>query len=587
MLKGKKTLKVALAAIAATTLASTLLTGCSAGASAGTITFLTNQDAWTHADPQRNYTGRDIAWFGSFLNRTLTAYDRAPGAAGSAVVPDLATDTGRASNDNKTWEFTLRDGVTFEDGSAITCEDIKYGVSRTFATDVITDGPTYAIGMLDIPSAEDGSSTYKGPFSTDAANDTASFDKAITCSADHKTITFNLKRSVGDFNYTVTYLSFSPVPKAKDTGDQYDLAPVSTGPYKIKSYKAKDQMVLVRNDKWKKESDPLRANRAFPDKIVVKFGVAAEVLDQTLISDKNKTAVSLDAIQPTNLTTLFDAEGKPVKKFADRAINVYDPYVTYAAVNVAKLNCLPIRKAIYYAKDFKGLITLSGGQALAGDPADGAIKPLMGLDYAKTGFAEGDKDWKAEGNVEKAKALMNEAKTACPELYARATDPKRGITYDTRDTEVAKKAAAIWIAALARVGITIKFNFIESGKYYAVVLDSTKQGDLSAAGWAPDWANASTVIPELFTKEGGFPMSQNWDDAAYQAFKDRVVANLSQADRKKQGAEWASLNQYAMEQQWIIPGVFSKTQEIWGSKIGGAFFWEPQGSLSFGDLFVK
>ncbi|MEY4391174.1 MAG: hypothetical protein RLZZ400_917, partial [Actinomycetota bacterium] len=422
MLKGKKTLKVALAAIAATTLASGLLTGCSAGASAGTITYLTNQDAWTHADPQRNYTGRDIAWFGSYLNRTLTAYDRAPGAAGSAVVPDMATDTGRASNDNKTWEFTLRDGVTFEDGSPVTCEDIKYGVSRTFATDVITDGPTYAIGMLDIPTAEDGSSTYKGPYSTDAANDTASFDKAITCSADHKTITFNLKRSVGDFNYTVTYLSFGPVPKAKDTGDQYDLSPVSTGPYKIKSYKAKDQMVLVRNDKWKADSDPLRAKRAFPDKIVVKFGVAAEVLDQTLLTDKNKTAVSLDALQPTNLTAVFDADGKPVKKYADRAINVYDPYVTYAAVNVKKLNCLPLRKAIYYAKDFKGLITLSGGQALAGDPADGAIKPLMGLDYAKTGLAEGDKDWKPEGNVEKAKALMDEAKTACPELYARATD---------------------------------------------------------------------------------------------------------------------------------------------------------------------
>ncbi len=587
MLKGKKTLKVALAAIAATTLASGLLTGCSAGASAGTITYLTVQDSWTHADPQRNYTGRDIAWFGSYLNRTLTAYDRAPGAAGSAVVPDLATDTGKASNDNKTWTFTLRDGVTFEDGSAITCEDIKYGVSRTFATDVITDGPTYAIGMLDIPSAADGSSTYKGPYSTDAANDTASFDKAITCSADHKTITFNLKRSVGDFNYTTTYLSFGPVPKAKDTGDQYDLKPVSTGPYKIKSYKAKDQMVLVRNTNWKADSDPLRAKRAFPDKIVVKFGVASEVLDQTLLTDKNKTAVSLDSLQPTNLTAVFGADGKPVKKYADRAINVYDPYVTYTAVNVKKLNCLPIRQAIYYAKDFKGLITLLGGQALAGDPADGVIKPLMGLDYAKTGFASEDKDWKPEGNVDKAKTLMDQAKSECPALYARVTDPKQGLVYDAPDSPSNKNASAIWIAALARIGVTVKFNFIEAGKYYAVVLDATKQGDLSRAGWAPDWANASTVIPELFTKEGGFPMSQNWDDPAYAAFKQRVVANLSQADRKKQGAEWAALNTYAMQQMWVIPNVFSKTQEIWGSKIGGAFFWEPQGSLSFGDLYTK
>jgi peptide/nickel transport system substrate-binding protein len=61
---------------------------------------------------------------------------------------------------------------------------------------------------------------------------------------------------------------------------------------------------------------------------------------------------------------------------------------------------------------------------------------------------------------------------------------------------------------------------------------------------------------------------------------------LTEPDRKKQGAEWAALNKYAMDQMWVIPGVFSKTQEIWGSKIGGGFFWEPQGSLSFGDLYI-
>lgn len=234
MLKGnKKALKTTLATLAVAALATAGLTGCSAGANVGgTLTYVTFQDAWTHADPNRNYTGRDIAWFGSYMHRTLTAYDRAEGAAGSAVVPDLATDTGTASNGNKTWQFTLRDGVSFEDGTPIACEDVKYGVSRTFATDVITDGPGYAISMLDIPSAEDGTSVYKGPYATEG-NDTAAFDKAITCSEDNKTITFNLKRAVGDFNYTTTYLSFGPVPKASDTGDQYDMSPVSSGPYKI------------------------------------------------------------------------------------------------------------------------------------------------------------------------------------------------------------------------------------------------------------------------------------------------------------------------------------------------------------------
>lgn len=581
MLKGKKSLKVAVATLSAAVLAGGLLTGCAPANTGGTLTYLTNSEGWTHADPNRNYTGLHIAWFGSYMHRTLTAYDRKAGAEGSTVVPDLATDTGRASNGNKTWEFTLRDGVTFEDGSAITCEDVKYGVSRTFATDIITDGPTYAIGMLD------GTDNYKGPYNTDADNDVASYDKAVTCSEDNKTITFNLRRAVGDFNYTVTYLSFSPVPKAKDTGDGYDLKPVSSGPYKIQSYSKTDSMVLVRNDKWNKSSDPLRAERAFPDKIVVKFGQAEEVRDQLLIADKDKYAVSLDALLPTNQSTVFDADGNPKPEFEGRAINVLDPYVRYAAVNVSKLNCLPIRQAIYYAKDFKGLITLAGGQAFNGDPADGVIKPLMGLDYAKTGYASDDPNWKQEGNVAKAQELMAQAKMDCPELHARVTDPKRGIVYDIADSETNKKASAIWIESLAKVGIVIKFNFIEPGSYYAVVLDPSKQGDLSAAGWGPDWANASTVIPELFTEGAGFPLSQNWNDPAYAEFKKRSDANLAEPDRVKQGKEWAALNKYVMDQMWIIPGTFSKTQEIWGSGIGGAFFWEPQGALSFGDLYLK
>jgi peptide/nickel transport system substrate-binding protein len=515
------------------------------------------------------------------MHRTLTAYDRKPGAEGSAVVADLATDTGRASNDNKTWEFTLRDGVTFEDGSAITCEDVKYGVSRTFATDIITDGPTYAISMLE------GTDNYKGPYNTDADNDVAAFDKAVTCSEDNKTITFNLRRSVGDFNYTVTYLSFSPVPKAADTGDGYDLKPVSSGPYKIQSYSKTDSMVLVRNDKWNASSDPLRAERAFPDKIVVKFGQAEEVRDQIIMTDKDKYAVSLDAVLPTNQSAIFNADGTPKEEFKDRAINVYDPYVRYAAVNVTKLNCLPIRQAIYYAKDFQGLITLAGGAAFNGDPADGVIKPLMGLDYAKTGYAADDKDWKPEGNVEKATALMEQAKSECPDIHARATDPKRGIVYDIADSETNKKGSAIWIESLAKAGIVIKFNFIEPGQYYSVVLDPSKQGDLSAAGWGPDWANASTVIPELFTEGAGFPLSQNWVDPEYAAFKARSDKNLAEPDRVKQGKEWAALNKFVMDRMWVIPGTFSKTQEIWGSGIGGAYFWEPQGALSFGDLYLK
>ena len=199
-----------------------------AGQAGGTIYILMHGEEWNQVDPQRVYTGEDLAFFGGTIMRSLTAYKFSPDAAeGTSLTPDLATDLGTATDGGKTWSFTLRDGVSWQDGSPITCDDLKYGASRTFATDVINQGPTYAIAYLDIPYDADGSSSYKGPYKGTGQE---LYDKAVTC-ADN-TITYHLNKPVADFNYTVT-LGFAPVRKADDTGETYGtVAPFvqSSGP---------------------------------------------------------------------------------------------------------------------------------------------------------------------------------------------------------------------------------------------------------------------------------------------------------------------------------------------------------------------
>src|SRR5664279_2197707 len=159
----------------------------------GTVYLLTQADQFDQIDPQRAYTGEDLAFFSATIYRSLEAYTYSPdNPTASKLTPDLATDLGTPTDGAKTWAFTLRDGVTFQDGSAITCADIAYGVSRTFATDVINQCPTYAIAYLDIASDAKGNSQYPGPYKA-TADQQALFDKAVTCSADQKTVTFHLK----------------------------------------------------------------------------------------------------------------------------------------------------------------------------------------------------------------------------------------------------------------------------------------------------------------------------------------------------------------------------------------------------------
>jgi peptide/nickel transport system substrate-binding protein len=560
----------------------TVVTGTSANAAekpvtGGTLYFITHADQFDHIDPARVYTGRDIAFLNSYLYRNLVSYKPVPGSAGSSLVADLATNTGVPSNAAKTWKFTLRAGITWEDGSPVTCEDVRYGVSRPFAADVITDGPQYLVQALDIPKDKDGSSAYKGPYKKTGQ---ALFDKAVTCKGN--TITFNLNRSFADFNYALTYPAGAPVKKSKDTGDKYDLRPFSNGPYKIASYKIGDQLELVRNDKWKKSSDTVRT--PYPDNIVVRFGLAEDVRDAIMLEDQIPNTASLDALQPANTRAFF---ADPKKK--NQRFNVYDPYVRYAAMNVAKgkMDCLDVRKAVFFAINTQALIDLSGGSVFYGDPGDNPVKPVLGLDYKKTTGNIHDPNWKITGNADYAKTLLEKAKTSCPDAYARATAADKGIVWDIAQSSTNQKASVLITDALKAAGINIKFNFIPSGQYYSTVMNPAKQNDISSAGWGADWANASTVIPELFTQEGGFNLSQNWNDPAYAAFKKKSDATKVETNRAKQAKGWQELSQYVMDQYWIIRPVFSKTQNVWGSKVGGVYYWEPQGNFGFGQMYVK
>ena len=542
----------------------------------GILTLLEHEPRLDHLDPSRIYTGRDLAFMNSFHTRTLVAYNPVPGAAGANLVPDLATNTGIPSNEAKTWKFTLRPGTKFEDGVAITCEHVQYGVSRVFATDVITGGPAYLQAWLDIPKDKDGNSIYTGPYKN-TPEGVAAFKKAVSCSKDNRTITFNLNKSVADFNYLGTYGVISPVQAKKDTGDKYDLRPQATGPYKIIE-NSKTQLKMVRNKYWSKATDVVRT--PYPDEVVIQFGLDEEVIDQIILEDTIPTAMNFGGPLPSNKEKFFSDD-----KFAKRRMNNSDPYAIYLAFNVKNMPCYEVRAALYYARNAKALLDYAGGPKFAGSYATGVISPLVATDYAPTKVVgPGSPDFMPEGNVEKAKQLLEIAKTKCPADYKKATED--GITFDVRQSATLNDTIPINEAAYARAGIKVKWNIISSG-YYSTVMDPAKQKDVTAAGWGADWANASTVIPELFASFGGFNLSQNSGDPNYKKFEDKVNLAMKTTDRKKQAAMWKALDAEAMKNFWVLPTTFGKAQEVWGSQLAGVFFWVPQGNPAYGKIWIN
>jgi peptide/nickel transport system substrate-binding protein len=540
----------------------------------GTLTFLTVAEQIDHLDPQRNYTGEDLAFASAYLTRTLTSYKMSTDdAEANSIIGDLATDTGTPNEDATSWQFTLKDGITFEDGSPVTCEDVKYGVSRTFATDVITDGPQYAVSYLDIPKDEDGSSVYKGPYNEDGAGQ-EEFDQAVQC--DGNTITFNLANPVADFNYTVTLTAFAPVPKAADTGESYDDKPVSTGPYKIVENSPGNQLVLERNENWDPETETDGYRPAYPDRIVMKFGIEPTQRDQRIIRSSGEDAVSAsrDQPDPSSLATIFNDD-----RLADRRADVLDAYAYYYGVDVNKVPNLQHRQALAAALDRAQIIKVSGGD-YAGEVSDGVIKENLPQDYAPSGMWTEllGQEIPDSGDPDYAKQLIEESGEPMPDICFNYSTP-------TRDKE-----AAVVKQSLEAAGIKVQLKPLEAGQYYSIVFDPEKACPLMWLGWGPDWPNASTIIPELFTPSGGFNLSRV-DDADFNA---RVDEARAETDRDAQAEIWKELNKEAMSQVWAIPTRAGRSQAVWGDKVhsasgedGKVYLWSPYTSYPYHDMWVE
>ncbi|MGG8409227.1 ABC transporter substrate-binding protein, partial [Streptomyces sp. 12297] len=84
----------------------------------GELKFVGTQDAdsW---DPQRGYYG--FMWdFSRYYSRQLVSFKPAPGTGSTELVPDLAAAQPEIAPDGKTYKFTLKDNVTWEDGTPVT-----------------------------------------------------------------------------------------------------------------------------------------------------------------------------------------------------------------------------------------------------------------------------------------------------------------------------------------------------------------------------------------------------------------------------------------------------------------------------------
>ena len=536
------------------------------GTKGGTLRILSSTSHINHLDPQRNYSREDLAFASGFLTRTLTQYRVTPDAAKAGeLVADLGTDLGVHSQDAKSWTFTIRDGIKWQDGSVVTCADVKYGVSRSFATNVITGGPYYAVAMLDIPITKEGTSKYRGPYVKDAAGQRL-FDKAVAC--DGNKITFNLANPSLDFNYIVSLSAFAPVPKARDKRAKYDFAVQSTGPYQIKSYVKKSKLVLVRNPNWDPLTDSIRS--AFPDRIEYEFSVPRNVIATRLMKSAGADAyaVSAEPILSSKVGEIFSDQ-----QFAKRRFNGPSGSVSYYAINTLKVPNELHRKAIQAAFPREGIRKNAGG-LYSGDYADGLLSPSLAKDFASTNLWTGllGEAIAPTGNPALAKQLITKSRVKFP----------NPLILDYVKSPAADRNVAAVVSTLAKAGIVVKPRGVSATGYYQNVLNLKIQGGITPFEWTADWPNASTVLPDL-VGGGGFDLSHYTEKSWLETFANVAASS----DRGDQAKGWKSLNSKAVDLGLVVPVTLNLQQRLVGAKVQGAYLWAAYDSWPYATLSTQ
>ncbi|MFC4786187.1 ABC transporter substrate-binding protein [Nocardioides sp. MAHUQ-72] len=505
---------------------------------------------YEHVDPQRTYLGVEITNFARTVYRQLVSFpiSNDPEKANTPV-PDLATDTGTSSEGGKVWSFTVKDGVKWEDGKPITCEDFKYGASRVFATDVITGGPNYLLSYLDIPTdSKTGLPAYNGPYKGDGQE---LFDKAITC--DGNTITYRFKQPWPDFPLAIAGLHMmDPYRQDKDQGPKSNYMIFSNGPYKIEGnmWNKNKGATFVRNDNYDPSTDTTDLRMALPDQINFDVGQTSETIYDRLIADNgdDQYAVTPQRVPPAYYTQIEGA-------VADRSTLVKSPYVDYLVPNFRRMTDPKVREALKVATNAQAWIDAGGGEKAYG-PAESIVNPAV-VGYQPNPAFDGPQ----EGDPEAAKAMLEDAGVKMP--YP--------ITFTYPSTETADKQAAALKETWDQAGFDVTLDGL-GDTYYDVIQKPTKDSDVIWGGWGADWPSAITVTAPLF--DSRINLTANSDGQDYGAYKsDKFNALVDQAQQASslddQTAALQEADKVLGEDVAYIPLEVANFYFLHGSKVTG------------------
>jgi peptide/nickel transport system substrate-binding protein len=353
--------------------------------------------------------------------------------------------------DDTTWEFKLRQGITYHDGSTFNAEVVKANIDRILDPNVASPAAFMYNMVTEVQVVDEYTVRFitEYPFAPLPAHLAHPVGGMIS------------KKQIEE--------DYAAMESGEKAGSVINKHPIGSGPFKFQDWQTGQSITLVRNDEyWNK---PALLNS-------VTFKVVPEDLTRISELSTGDSHVSTP-LSPSDVAQVEGTDGMHVQRQESSSLS-------YIGFNMEKepFDDVRVRQAISMAIDKEEII--NGIYDGVGIPAKGPLAP---------GIFGYDKDLNAlEYNVEEAKKLLEEAG------YGDGFTT----TIWTNDDRQRVDTATNVQAQLAEIGIDVKVETMEFG----AMLEQTARGehDMMVFGWTTVTGDADNGLFPLFhSKNLGAP----------------------------------------------------------------------------------
>ena len=488
-------------------------------------------------------------------NDGLVAFKRVGGAAGAAIVPDLATALPSPTDGGRTYTFQLRRGLRYSNGVPVRASDVLRALQRGYQVESADTRGTPAIPDYYDVIRGGAACRKQWPKPCDLG-------AGIVADDTTGTVVFHLTKPDAEFLDKLALPFADAIPPGVPDSTVVTHPIPATGAYMVSSYSATSGMTLVRNPRFREWSAAAQPD-GFPDRIEYRWGLSPA--EQTRAVRENR-ADWMNGNPPNAEVPILTTQ------FAGRVHPFQSKQTFYLALNtaMAPFDDIRVRKAVQYAIDRKTVLDLYGG------PERGRITcqflPPNFPGYVPycpyTVDANPSGQWSAP-DLSRAKALVAASGTA-------------GQRVEVWEAPYASEWGTYVVGLLRRLGYRAVLRN-EPNRYFSIAYPPGPGVQAALDGWILDYPSASNFL-SLFRCGNSQSLTRLCDPTVDREIRQAEHAETT--DPQRAGALWAAIDRRAVDLAIQVDLVNPSGMDFVSERVGN-YQNNPQWGILLDQLWVR